>query len=122
MRVHNFKIALLVLLGGAIGSLSRYYLSEACYVHWGRHFPSGTLCVNLIGAFVMGVLWSKFSSHLTVRAFWMIGMLGGFTTFSTFSLDALLLLQHDRMIASIIYILASTLGSMIMVYLGYKIC
>jgi CrcB protein len=117
--VHNFKIFLLILLGGALGSLVRYVVSEGCYMWLGRHFPFGTLAVNLVGSFLMGLLWTRYSAHLVNRMLWMTGFLGGFTTFSALSLDALLLLQSGNIGMCALYISVSLLGGLGMVYLGY---
>jgi len=79
-----------IAIGGAIGALLRYMISGMTYRYLGGSFPWGTLSVNLIGAFVIGFLWGL--SEITIvssdfRSFVFIGIIGSFTTFSTYSLE-----------------------------------
>lgn len=91
--------ALLIALGGALGSLTRYWISEALTLALGPQFPWGTLLVNVTGSLVIGVAagWSGEHGRLMestyVRNFVMIGLCGGYTTFSSFSLQTLSMLQ-----------------------------
>lgn len=83
--------------GGAMGALMRYWVSTAVYGWLGRGFPWGTLAVNVIGSFVMGLLTvlliERLDSPPETRAFLLIGLLGAFTTFSTFSVETLMLIE-----------------------------
>ena len=83
--------------GGAVGALMRYWVSTAVYGWLGRGFPWGTLAVNVIGSFVMGLLTvlliERLDSLPETRAFLLIGLLGAFTTFSTFSVETLMLIE-----------------------------
>ena len=98
-----------VALGGAIGSVLRYLIGLVVA------FPLGTLTVNVIGSFVIGVIWV----HLADRGlqhwlpFVMTGILGGFTTFSAFTLDALRLFEEGRMTAAGAYVMASFILSVL---------
>ncbi len=89
---------LFVALGGAIGASLRYGINGLVMGWFGRGFPYGTLTVNVIGSFFLGLLFSLIEhgivSDSTWRAFLSIGLFGAFTTFSTFSLDSLLLIQQ----------------------------
>ncbi|HDK38289.1 MAG TPA: fluoride efflux transporter CrcB [Thiolapillus brandeum] len=89
--------AFAIAAGGAVGALMRYWVSTAIYAWLGRGFPWGTLAVNLLGSFAMGLLYILLLERLTsgpeVRAFLLIGVLGAFTTFSTFSIETLNLLE-----------------------------
>ncbi len=89
--------------GGAIGAVLRFWVSTGVYSITGRSFPYGTLVVNVLGSLVMGFLYiwliEKFADGTTLRAFLVIGLLGAFTTFSTFSIETLNLMmagQHVR--------------------------
>ena len=89
---------LLVLLGGAIGSGVRYLVSVSMLERFGSGFPWGTLTVNVVGSFVIGLVATLADEHGTVgpsaRVFLVVGVLGGFTTFSSFSLETLRLLEQ----------------------------
>lgn len=98
-------------LGGAIGSIARYLTISFCGRLCGAEFPWGTLAVNIIGSFVMGTLAGAFayrwSADQAVRAFLTTGILGGYTTFSSFSLDTAQLLERGATASASFYILAS---------------
>ncbi len=100
-----------IALGGALGALMRYWLSSAVYLWLGRGFPYGTLSVNVIGSFIIGISFILLTERLILgaeaRAFMLIGFLGAFTTFSTFSLETLLLMQQGLMLKAVINIVAS---------------
>ena len=104
-----------VATGGALGSSARY-LSMVLLGQWlGSSFPWGTLFVNIVGSFVMGVLAElgalAWQPSQDIKLFLMTGILGGFTTFSTFSLDvALLVERHDWAVAAL-YVAVSVLAS-----------
>ena len=94
---------------GAIGGLTRYYLSAWVYEHMGRSFPYGTFAVNIIGAFFIGLLM-EFSLRSTMvspnlRIGLAIGFLGGLTTFSTFSYETFKMLEDGQFIPAFINIL-----------------
>jgi CrcB protein len=106
----NVTIAAIA-VGGALGSVLRYLLSSSTQQWVGRAFPLGTLLVNFIGCFAIGLLCVWLIERAPVseawRAFWMVGVLGGFTTFSTFSLDAFELVQDGNAMRAVVYIAAS---------------
>ncbi|MDF4391207.1 fluoride efflux transporter CrcB, partial [Vibrio parahaemolyticus] len=87
-----------IALGGAFGACSRYLISELCVILLGRGFPYGTLTVNVVGSFMMGLLIAAFDSELLATEPWRqvigLGFLGALTTFSTFSMDNVLLMQQ----------------------------
>ena len=100
--IGSMKI-ILVLAGGAIGTLARYYTSGFAQKFVSNGFPIGTLMVNLIGSFVIGLLWGLFEnqSSTQLRTFLFVGVLGGFTTFSAYSIETLNLFRdgHIRLAA-----------------------
>ena len=112
----------LVALGGATGAVLRYLLSALIGAH--HLFPWATLAINIAGSFAIGLIWGGFG-HTDWFQQWgrillVIGLLGGFTTFSAFSLETLNLLQGGRMLAGFSYVAASMLGCLLAVYLGER--
>lgn len=102
---------LAIALGGAVGAVGRY-LAMSAVGHWmGHGFPWGTLAVNVAGSAAMGVLIEAsalvWSPSPAVRALIVVGVLGAFTTFSTFSLDAVFLLERGRFAAAAAYVAGS---------------
>ena len=109
-------------LGGALGAMARYGLATAIFKWTGKAYPYGTLSVNLIGSFAIGAayIWlveSNFGGD-THRHLIMVGFLGAFTTFSTFSLESLTLLQQGRITAFLTYIALSLIGCLLATALG----
>lgn len=102
-----------VAVGGALGALSRYWVVGVMTNLFGRHFPYGTLAVNVLGSFLIGIGYIVIVERLQVAAEWhavlMIGFIGAFTTFSTFSLETVSLLQEGRLVAALTYIFSSVL-------------
>ena len=102
---------LAVALGGAVGALARHGVSTAVAAAFGPRFPLGTLIVNVAGSLAMGWLFALFSEKMHVppelRLLVMTGLLGAFTTFSTFSVETLALLQAGRWLAGAANVLMS---------------
>ena len=109
---------LAIAVGGALGALARYGLSVGVSASLGPNFPFGTLAVNLLGSVAMGICFVLFVERSGVspelRLGIMTGFLGAFTTFSTFSLETLHLLDAGRLVAGIVNII----GSVVLCVLG----
>lgn len=112
-----------VFIGGGIGSLLRDGVGRVSITFVGPDYPAGTLVVNLVGCFLMGLLAGWLShrdlgvGHST-RLFLATGILGGFTTFSAFALDAVTLWERGDTLSATIYALASIIGSLAGFVLG----
>lgn len=114
----------LVILGGGIGSGLRHGVNLAAARYLGAGFPWGTLTVNVVGSFLIGVLagWFAFRSGSPstqpLRLFLTTGILGGFTTFSAFSLDFAVLFERGETMLAVTYVLASVLLSIAAIFAG----
>lgn len=113
---------LLVMAGGAAGAGARYLTSAATLRVFGPGWPWGTLAVNLIGGLLMGALVGWLGRHEGSGESWRlllgVGVLGGFTTFSAFSLDVALMLQRGEWAAAGGYVALSVIGSVAALFLG----
>ncbi len=102
MLVNGFYIA----LGGALGALARYGVTLASLAIFGRSFPFGTLIVNIVGSFLLAILFLGHQQGAVTAQTWLlvgVGVLGAFTTFSAFSLDVVLLLQAGETLKALAY-------------------
>jgi CrcB protein len=112
---------LLVMLGGAIGAGLRHLVGVATLARLGPGFPWGTLIVNLIGGLAIGLLagWlARNSGGEQMRLFAAVGVLGGFTTFSAFSLETWLMLERGKLGFAAIYVTTSVVGSVLLLFVG----
>jgi fluoride exporter len=102
---------LAIALGGALGSILRFALNEAVSARFGRAFPWGTLSINVVGSFLIGLfavlLIDRWEVSPAVRLGLMVGVLGGFTTFSSFSLEVVNLMDNGAFLRALLYVLAS---------------
>lgn len=107
---------LLVAVGGAAGSVCRYLTGLAMTRWFGTGFPWGTITVNIVGSFVIGLLAEliarKVSMPMETRLLLVVGFLGGFTTFSSFSLDTMALFERGESLSAFAYVAASVLLSL----------
>lgn len=113
---------LLIALGGGIGSVMRFLVTVGIHQWFHKVFYWGTISVNIIGSFLIGIAWAFFENHIeqeNLRFFIMLGMLGGFTTFSSFSLESLNLFKAGEIRMAIQYILISNFGGIIAAYIAY---
>jgi CrcB protein len=113
---------LLVAFGGAIGSVLRYYVGLWSLRLAGPAFPWGTLTVNVVGSFIIGVfaevIARKFGGSTDLRLLLMTGLLGGFTTFSAFSLDTIGLIERGEALTAAVYVVVSVGLSLATVFAG----
>lgn len=115
--------SLIVMLGGACGALARYHLGRLAMNLAGPGFPWGTLAANLIGGFAMGLLagWlARFSAQGSeqMRLLLGVGVLGGFTTFSAFSLETVLMIQRGQHGLAALYVIGSVAGAVLALMFG----
>ena len=118
---------LLVSLGGAIGSAARFWISGLVAQRYGTTFPFGTLAVNITGSFVVGIVAGMSASEgrwllaPSARVFLIIGVCGGYTTFSAFSLQTLALAQEGEWVRAAANSIASFTLCLAAVWLGYSV-
>lgn len=118
------KMILLVGLGGFIGSVLRFLLADHIQTKSLSTFPYGTLSVNVIGCFVIGLIFGlveKNSFSLEVRYFLAAGLVGGFTTFSAFSYETFLLMREGQIGQATVYVLSSILLGFVATMLGFQL-
>ena len=117
---------LLIAVGSALGGVARYWMSGWVAERGGETFPWGTLTVNVVGSFVIGLL-AAFEDSARVglppeaRQFLMVGILGGFTTFSSFSLQTLRLMQDGDWLRAAGNVLLSVVVCLVAVAAGYRL-
>ena len=116
------KNAIIIGCGSFIGGAARYLISVAMKT-MSKGFPWGTLAVNLVGCLVIGLLWGFFSKSASENSSWAlfmtVGICGGFTTFSTFSKEALMMLQAGSFMSLLAYIAVSVIGGIGLAAAGY---
>lgn len=111
-----------IAMGGALGAVLRYSVSTGIYGWFGRGFPYGTLAVNVLGSLAIGLLSELFMQRMMVspetRAAILIGVLGAFTTFSTFSLETMNLLEQGNLLKAFLNVFLSVLLCLIATWFG----
>ena len=116
------QMIMAIAAGGALGSVLRHFAGKAALGLLGDGFPYGTLFVNVAGSFVMGLLVGLFAHSFNpsqeMRAFLTVGLLGGFTTFSAFSLDIVTLYERGEMLSALLYIVLSLTLSLAGLFAG----
>ena len=120
-----FKSLLFVGVGSFIGGVLRYSVSVLMRGLCGQSFPWGTLLVNLVGCFAFGVIFALFGRYGSTNSGWCLllttGVCGGFTTFSTFANESVLMLQNGNWLGFVGYVAASIVVGFALVALGYMI-
>lgn len=119
------NMLLAIAFGGAVGALGRHFVNVGVATWIGHGIPWGTLVVNIAGSFAMGVLVHIMATTWTVtpevRALLTVGGLGAFTTFSTFSLDAIVLYERGQVMFAAVYVLASVIGAIGALLVGLRL-
>jgi len=124
-RLRNVKMqkTIWIALAGLLGTLLRYWLSGFVARQYGETFPWGTMAVNLIGCFVTGAVFflaeERFLVSPTVRTVILIGLLGGFTTFSSYGLQTFTLLRDGEFGLATLNVVTSNILGLFMVWVGY---
>ncbi len=119
------KVLLAVAIGGAIGAIARFQLSQLFIKSFSGDFIYNIMVANIIGCFLMGVCYEFMNLKLNVglewRAFFMVGVLGAFTTFSSFALDVFILVERGNFLNASMYILSSVVFSIVGLFIGIYI-
>ncbi len=118
------RISLLIVFG-ALGTLARYGLQGLVQERTGSSFPAGTLVVNILGCFLLGGVAEYALTHLSIPPEWRIGItvgfLGAFTTFSTFTFEAVRLIQDGEWARAGTYLMASVVGGILAILAGMRL-
>jgi CrcB protein len=119
------KTVMAIALGGAFGAVARHFIARRSGMVLGDGFPWGTLTVNVVGCFALGVLVElmalAWSPSVEMRAFLTVGILGALTTFSTFSLDIAVLHGRGETLLAASYVLVSVVASIVAIFAGLAV-
>lgn len=119
------RFLLFIAMGGALGAVARYLLSSWAHNLWEGKLPVGTLLVNVVGSFAIGIIYvllvEKQILHEDWRGLLMAGFLGAFTTFSTFSLETITLLEAGHTGQAVAYVLASAISCIVVAGLAIQL-
>lgn len=114
---------LLIGIGGAVGATGRYLLQGVVYQFSGESFPYGTLAVNVLGCFLIGLVMEltegRFWIDAQLRLFITVGIIGGFTTFSTFGYETFALLRDGEFLRATVNVIGSVIAGLAAVWLGF---
>jgi CrcB protein len=123
--MHTATVYIFIALGGATGACLRYFLSQLMLQWFGKGFPFGTLLVNIVGSFFLGFLYSLLEHGQLEAALWRttigIGFLGALTTFSTFSVDTLMLFQQGLWFKAALNVTLNILCCLFAAWLGTQL-
>ncbi len=116
------RVYLAIAIGGIIGCWARYTLGNAVGAIWGRNFPYGTMSINIFGSLLIGFLFIGMTERLAVPEYVRIGVvtgvLGGFTTFSSFSLEIMQLIEQDKIGLGLLYVVLSVGLGLVAAFVG----
>lgn len=123
--MNMIKLYMMIAIGGATGACLRFFISETMVKLLGRGFPFGTLAVNILGSLLMGILYGLIDKQVIAvspaKTLIGIGFIGALTTFSTFSMDSLLLLQQGHFIKMALNIILNVVVCIFMAWLGLQL-
>lgn len=123
--MYTVTMYLFIALGGATGACLRYFLSQLMFQWFGKGFPFGTLLVNIVGSFLLGFLYSLLEHGQLEAALWRttigMGFLGALTTFSTFSVDTLMLFQQGLLFKAALNVTLNILCCLFAAWLGTQL-
>ena len=123
--MNNLALYAMVALGGALGACLRFFLSQMAIQLFGKGFPFGTLLVNVLGSFLLGLLYSLIEHGQLQTIPWRsligVGFLGALTTFSTFSVETLTLLQQGEWLKSLVNVFFNIIFCLFAAWLGMQI-
>jgi len=118
----EMSIYIALALAGSVGAISRYWVLKTTYSWLGDNFPYGTLMVNVSGSLVMGfltvVLVHRFNVSQEIRLALLVGFLGSFTTFSTFSMDTIHWIENGAILKALIYVFLSVIACVLGAWAG----
>lgn len=117
-------VILQVIIGGALGALSRYGVSQILPASNGMRFPWNTFTANLVGCLVIGVVMGFVLNNSMGKQYLpliIIGFLGGFTTFSSFGWETIQLFQNKHTMLAVYYVLGTNIAGLLLVFVGYKL-
>ncbi len=121
-RKRIMKVLLIIGTGGFLGSISRYMVQQVLADKFGASFPYGTLAVNIIGSFIIGIVYALFERGSVLspewRLFLAVGFCGGFTTFSSFAFESIQMLRLEQFLYLSLYMSFSLIGGLMATYLG----
>lgn len=116
------KVLLIIGTGGFLGSTARYIVQQLLADKLGASFPYGTLAVNILGSFIIGLVYALFEQGSVLspewRLFLAVGICGGFTTFSSFAFESIQMLRLEQFLYLSLYMAFSLIGGLMATYLG----
>lgn len=116
------KVLFIIGTGGFLGSASRYLAQQFLHEKFDTSFPIGTMAVNIIGSFIIGVVYALSEKGGVLspewRLFLAVGLCGGFTTFSSFAFDSLQMLRLEQFLYMTLYLTISLIGGLMATYIG----
>lgn len=122
VTINTMEKIIYIAVGGGIGAVLRYLVGASAWLRMPNGFPLGTLVVNLLGCLLIGMVFARFAAdHRWVHPLIMVGLLGGFTTFSTFGLESFQLYKNEWWLSLVTYVLISNIAGIALVFTGIRL-